>query len=206
MPYSFPFPDGHYTADQIIDHLNNQFKNGPNPVPLVASVVDGKLKISYEVLGPHDITGVSGSAKGTLFYAERSRESLDAFMLQVSERARDGLELPHLSVGTVALGINSVTISRPKYADKALVRLDRAIDLLSAKRNTYGALHNRIEHIIAQNGCTAENTQSSESRLRDADMAAEMIEHVKHRILMQASDAVLAQANQLPNIILNMLS
>lgn len=201
--YVFP-PDPNYTADMITDFLNAEFKKDP-VVPLNASVEDGKLKIAYDILGPHEIINISGSAKGDLFFKERGRETVDAFMLQVSANAFDGLELPRLRVGTLALGINSVTVSKTKNANKALVRLDRAIDLLSSKRSTYGALQNRIEHIVCNNGIAVENQQASESRIRDANMALEMIEYVKHQILMQASDAMLAQANQLPNIVLNLL-
>lgn len=127
-------------------------------------------------------------------------------MLQVGALGHQGLELPRLRVGTAALKINSITITKPKYAEKALQRLDEAIDMLSAKRSTYGALHNRIEHLTANNRNTSENVQASESRIRDADMAAEMVEYLKHKILTQVSDSVLAQANQLPNRLLNLLN
>lgn len=126
-------------------------------------------------------------------------------MLQVGALGHQGLELPRLRVGTAALKINSITISRPKYAEKALQRLDTALNLLSERRSTYGALYNRIEYLNSNNSYTSQNVQASESRMRDADMAAEMVEYLKHKLLSDASDAVLAQANQLPNRLLNLL-
>lgn len=203
--YSYTFPDGHYTAQDVLDFLNNEFQNGPNPIKMEASLSDGRLKLSYTEFGAYDISDISGSAKGTIFYAENSREPLDAFMLQVGALGHQGLELPRLRVSTTALGINSITITRPKYANKALNRLSRALDLISANRSTYGALHNRIEHLTANNRNTSENVQASESRMRDADMASEMVDHAKYQILTQASESVLAQANQLPNMILSLL-
>lgn len=201
--YSFTFPDGYYPPDKLLDLINGMFQQ--QNCPLTATLENGKLKLSCQVVGGHTITNISGSAKGTLFYQIRSRKTVPPFMLLVGANAYQGLELPRLCVGTVALRINSLTITKPKYANKALGRLDEAINLLSAKRSSYGALQNRLEHIVANNGNAAENAQASESRIRDADMALEMIQYTKHRILTQASEAVLAQAKQIPNIVLNLL-
>lgn len=201
--YSFTYPDGFYPPDKLLDMMNDMFQQ--QNCPLTATLENGKLKLSCQVVGAHAITNISGSAKGTLFYQIRSRKNVPPFMLQVGANAYQGLELPRLCVGTVALRMNSLTITKPKYANKALVRLDEAINLLSAKRSTYGAMQNRLEHIVANNGNAAENAQASESRIRDADMALEMIRYTKHRILTQASEAVLAQAKQIPNIVLSLL-
>lgn len=207
--HSYTFPDASYTADEIIDFLNDKFEHGDDngkPAPLTASLENGRLKIKHKVIGNHIISEVGGSAKGILFYRENSRKDLEAFMLQVGALGHQGLELPRLRVGTAALKINSVTISRPKYAEKALRQLDKALDLLSDRRSTYGALQNRIEHLTANNRNTSENTQASESRMRDADMAAEMVDYMKHRLLTDASSSILAQANQLPNRLMNLLT
>lgn len=206
--HSYTFPDGAYTADELIAFLNDKFENGDDnrqPAPLTASLEDGRLRITHKVIGSHTITEIGGSAKGIVFYRESSREGQDAFMLQVGALGHQGLELPRLRVGTAALKINSITISRPKYAEKALQRLDTALNLLSERRSTYGALYNRIEYLNSNNSYTSQNVQASESRMRDADMAAEMVEYLKHKLLSDASDAVLAQANQLPNRLLNLL-
>lgn len=206
--HSYTFPDGPYTADELVAFLNDKFDTGDDnglTAPLTASLEDGRLRITHKVIGSHTITEIGGSAKGIIFYRESSREGQDAFMLQVGALGHQGLELPRLRVGTAALKINSIAISRPKYAEKALQRLDTALNLLSERRSTYGALYNRIEHLNANNRNTSENVQASESRMRDANMAAEMVEYLKHKLLTDASDAVLAQANQLPNRLLNLL-
>lgn len=208
VEYSYTFPEEFYNADELIDFLNDKFENGDDngkSAPLVASMEGGRLKITHKLIGTHTISEVSGSAKGVVFYRENGRKGQDAFMLQVGALGHQGLELPRLRVGTAALKINSITISRPKYAQKALDRLDTALDLLSSKRSTYGALFNRIEYLNANNRNIAQNTQVSESKMRDANMAAEMVEHLKNKLLTEATDSVLAQANQLPNRLMNLL-
>ncbi|MCI8890477.1 MAG: hypothetical protein HFH34_03850 [Eubacterium sp.] len=201
--YTLTFPDGYYPPDKLLDTMNNLLKQ--QKCPLSATLENGKLKLSCNVVGSHTITNITGNAKATLLLQIDSRDSVPPFMLQVGANAYQGMEVPRLCVGTVALRINSLTITRPKYANKALVRLDEAINLLSAKRSTYGALQNRLEHVVANNANAAENAQASESRIRDADMALEMIHYTKHRILTQASEAVLAQAKQIPNVVLSLL-
>ncbi len=208
VEHSYTFPKEFYNANELIDFLNDKFENGDDngqSAPLVASMEGGRLKITHKLIGSHTISEVSGSAKGVVFYRENGRKGQDAFMLQVGAMGHQGLELPRLRVGTAALKINSITISRPKYAQKALDRLDTALDLLSSKRSIYGALFNRIEYLNANNRNIAQNTQASESKMRDADMAAEMVEHLKNKLMTEVTDSVLAQANQLPNRLMNLL-
>lgn len=209
VEYSYEFPVGtKYTAQEFIDLLNDDFENGTlngKPAPVRASLENGNLRLTYQDFGPHTITEVKGSGKGTVFFHEEGREYQDPYMLQVGSLGHQGLELTRLRVNTASLGINSVTITRPKYANKALDRLDHAIDKLSERRSLYGALQNRIEFLTSNNRNTSQNLQASESRIRDTNMAAEMIEHAKNMITTQASEAVLAQANQVPSTVLVML-
>ncbi len=83
--------------------------------------------------------------------------------------------------------------------------IDMAINRISAQRARLGALQNRLEHTVKNLGVTRENLQSSESRIRDADMALEMMEFTKNQILMQSGTAMLAQANQVPQSVLQLL-
>lgn len=208
-PYTITYPQNtSMTAEELVK-ITNELLSDPNVnAPIEASLENGRLKFTHKEYADqkeHSITDVRGSAAGTVFYATSSRDHLDAFMLQVGALGHQGLELPRFSISTAALGINSITITRRKYANKALGRLSKALDMLSAKRSTYGALTNRIDHVVANNKNTSENAQASESRIRDANMAKEMVELTKHRILTEASQAMLAQANQTPNGILTLL-
>ena len=108
-------------------------------------------------------------------------------------------------VNTASLGINSIAITKPKYANKALVRLADALDKVSSIRSDYGAMENRLEHSINSNNNTSENLQSAESLLRDTDMADEMVSYSKHSILEQAAPAILAQANTTAQGVLTLL-
>ena len=71
-----------------------------------------------------------------------------------------------------------------------------AIEVVSKQRSAMGAIQNRLEHTIANLDTTSENTQSAESRIRDTDMASEMVTYSKNNILAQAGQSMLAQANQ----------
>ena len=83
--------------------------------------------------------------------------------------------------------------------------IDLAIDEVNTARATYGSLQNRLEHISNNLGTTTENLQASESRIRDVDMAKEMVNFSKNNILSQAAQAMLAQANQQPQGVLQLL-
>ncbi|MCX4339858.1 MAG: flagellin [Lachnospiraceae bacterium] len=115
------------------------------------------------------------------------------------------LKLSHKVAGSHSLAINSITISQPKYAEKAVARIKNAIYLVSSRRSTYGAVQNRLEHTINKKNNVIENTQVSESAIRDADIAKETMELAKNHFMLQANQVMLAQANQLPNFILNLL-
>jgi flagellin len=86
-----------------------------------------------------------------------------------------------------------------------IASVDAAITDVSTLRGTFGAAQNRLEHTIASLGVAAENLAASESRIRDLDVAAEMVNFTKLQILQQAGTAILAQANQAPQSVLALL-
>lgn len=90
-------------------------------------------------------------------------------------------------------------------AASAITVIQNAIDTVSAERAKYGAVQNRLEHTINNLGTSAENLTAAESRIRDVDMAKEMMEFTKNNILSQAAQAMLAQANQQPQGVLQLL-
>lgn len=108
----------------------------------------------------------------------------------------------------VTPGVNAVVgvdVSSPDAARLAITALDNAISLVSEERSKLGAFQNRLEHTITNLQTANENLTSAESRIRDADMAKSMTEFTKNNILNQAGQAMLAQANQLPQGILQLL-
>lgn len=113
-----------------------------------------------------------------------------------------------LSVGAQtagALKINDVDIANQSGANAAIDAIDNAINLVSGTRADLGAMQNRLEHTINNLGVTAENLTAAESRIRDVDMAKEMMEMTKNNILTQAAQAMLAQANTQPQGVLQLL-
>src|SRR5690606_38488488 len=96
-------------------------------------------------------------------------------------------------------------ISTQTNADAAIATLDTAIKTVSDERAKIGAYQNRLEHTINNLGTSAENLTAAESRIRDTDMAKEMMEFTKNNILTQAAQAMLAQANQVPQGVLQLL-
>lgn len=103
------------------------------------------------------------------------------------------------------LGINTVDVSSSSGAEDAIATLDTAITTVSTQRSALGAAQNRLEHTIANLGVAQENLAASESRIRDVDMAAEMVSFTRNQIMIQAGTAMLAQANAVPQSVLQLL-
>ncbi|MGI6574699.1 MAG: flagellin [bacterium] len=101
------------------------------------------------------------------------------------------------------LGINAIDISSD--ADSAIDTIDAAIKTVSDERASLGAYQNRLEHTINNLNVSAENLTAAESRIRDVDMAQEMLEFTKNQILVQAGTAMLANANVRPQSVLQLL-
>ncbi|NLW63012.1 MAG: flagellin [Syntrophomonadaceae bacterium] len=98
-----------------------------------------------------------------------------------------------------------IDVSSREAANEAITIIQKAIETVSAERSKLGAYQNRLEHTINNLGAAAENLTASESRIRDVDMAQEMMEFTKMSILSQAATAMLAQANQQPQLVLQLL-
>jgi len=104
-----------------------------------------------------------------------------------------------------ALGVEGLLIVSPELAQEAITQIDVAIDRVSAQRSRLGAIQNRLESTIRNLDVAAENLTASESRIRDTDVAQETVTSTRNQILLQAGVAALAQANQLPQTVLQLL-
>ncbi len=102
-------------------------------------------------------------------------------------------------------GLANAGVLTQKGADSAITNVNIAIEQVSAERSKLGAIQNRLEHTIANLGTSAENLQAAESRIRDLDMAEEIMAFTKNNILQQAATAMLAQANMAPQSVLQLL-
>lgn len=113
-----------------------------------------------------------------------------------------------LSVGdmsSTSIGVGGADVSTQDAANKAIDMVDAAVKTVSMQRAGLGALQNRLEYTVNNLTTTNENLTAAESQIRDTDMATEMINYTKNNILQQASQAMLAQANQQPQAILQLL-
>ena len=119
----------------------------------------------------------------------------------------DTVEIAISHDGGTKLEIASATLDKvtglTKDSDSAAI--DEAINQVNTQRATYGASQNRLEHTINNLGATTENLSAAESRIRDTDMAKEMMEFTKNNILLQAAQSMMSQANQQPQSVLNLL-
>lgn len=109
------------------------------------------------------------------------------------------------SASASALGINNIDVTSQDSATAALKTIKSAIEKVSGIRGTLGASQNRLEHTINNLAVNEENIQNAESAIRDTDVADEMMKYTKNNILIQSAQAMLAQANQVPQGVLQLL-
>jgi flagellin len=130
-------------------------------------------------------------------------------VLQVGANQDDTIELELTTSGVDLTGIVSsataASIGSQASAAAAITTINDLIETVSSGRSYLGAMQNRLEHTITNLDNASENLTAAESRIRDVDMAKEMMEQTKNSILAQASQAMLAQANQQPQSVLQLL-
>lgn len=112
----------------------------------------------------------------------------------------DSMDAASLGITTASINVTSNTLART-----TIDNVNSAIKLVSTQRSKLGAFQNRLEHTVSNLDNASENLQSAESRVRDVDMAKEMMEFSKNNILQQAAQSMLSQANQAPQGVLNLL-
>jgi flagellin len=176
---------------QRVRELAVQYKNGSTSTAGQAAIQSEVDQLNAE------ITRIGQSAVFNGVHLLDS--SASAVTFQVG--ANDG-ETIVVSFADLSAAVGTV------YSDMATASLsdiDAAIDAVTSLRSGFGAVQNRLEHALAVTGVYQENLTSAESRIRDVDMAEEMVELTKNQILQQAGTAMLAQANQAPQSVLNLL-
>ena len=125
--------------------------------------------------------------------------------LQVGSLSGQSITLNISNMSASSLGVSGLKMSSFTQAGAAMSKIQKAIDKVSTQRAKLGAVQNRLEHTIANLDNVSENTQAAESRIRDTDMAKEMVTYSKNNILMQAGQSMLAQANQSNQGVLSLL-
>ena len=156
-------------------------------------------------------TGIAAEAdktvKSTVNLKPSSTATGKGIELQIGANEGQTMSFTLGDMSAAALGVdgNNVDLSTQESAKKATTTIDNAIKTISKARGQMGAVQNRLEHTINNLDTASENLQTSESRIRDTDMAKEMVEYSKNNILMQAGQSMLAQANQSNQGVLSLL-
>ena len=128
--------------------------------------------------------------------------------LQVGALSGQVIDFNIKTMGATAIGLDKtadICVTSFTKAGSYMKKVQTAIENVSKQRSALGAIQNRLEHTIANLDTTSENTQSAESRIRDTDMASEMVTYSKNNILAQAGQSMLAQANQSTQGVLSLL-
>ena len=147
---------------------------------------------------------LNGTATDFKFKIGANTDSEDTISITINNMNAKGLSSGG-GVGTAAGTPFSIAIDTAEHANETLVAIDLAISKVSEQRTNIGVLQNRMEYAISNLGTSEENLTAAESRIRDVDMAEEMVSYTKNSILNQAAMAMLAQANQQPQNILSLL-
>jgi len=162
--------------------------------------VDHKLEANFAEMS----VGLSNTFVFKAFQAG-SNDLDNSVMGQVGANSGQILFLSMNDMRAAALGIDKIDVTSRYAATAAVEMVNNALEKVSHQRSTLGAIQNRLEHTIKNLDTAAENLQASEARVRDVDMAKEIMENTRLNILQQASQAMLAQANQAPQSVLQLL-
>ena len=130
-------------------------------------------------------------------------DSTTVFQIGANEGEDMGINIGDMR--SHALGLNEVLVTDRASAARSITVIDNALDKVSTQRAKLGAYQNRLEHTVNNLMVASENLTASESRIRDTDMAKEMMNFTKLNIMLQAGNAMLAQANQLPQNVLSLI-
>ncbi|PRO65658.1 flagellin [Alkalicoccus urumqiensis] len=152
-------------------------------------------------LGATDPAGGSGNSATSADLVTNWVDTADTTSTVLEHNANDQFGFGD----TIEVSGNGIDISSQASADSAITDINDAIETVSAQRSELGSFQNRLEHTISNLDNSSENLSAAESRIRDVDMAAEMMEQTRANILSQASQSMLAQANQQPQSVLQLL-
>ena len=207
------------------DQWDAVIKSGAHHVSVnAAAAAPGATDVAEMARKIEDVTGLKatqGEAANGVFTADTAAPPTKKMLkfdnagkaedksltLQIGDTA-DAFNKMKVSIQAMdvkSLGIDGVDVSTQDGASVAVDKIKNAINSVSSTRGDLGALQNRLEHTINNLGVMTENITDAESRIRDTDMAKEMMAYTKNNILMQASQAMLAQANQIPQGVLQLL-
>lgn len=225
-------PNGHYTefAGQLKDPFQ-AYDPVNNPITTLV-VFDGRSNIGENALYAYNNNNITIPADSTLTWGndwrsytrgqtatasssrgkfgegvayDASTVSIGDMELQIGENetSRMKIDLPNMALSRI--GVNGLSVATDASARAAISRIKSGVRYVSGERGRMGAYQNRLEHTHKNLGNTVENLAQSESVIRDVDVAEEMMAYTKNNILIQSAQAMLAQSNQVPQGVLQLM-
>ncbi len=186
-------PTGQITATSVpVSHTNTIVKTGSTTFILWGHV--GSHKTAEEAKNHHFSNGM-GEVNCSNLDGETGIEKRDLW-IQASANSGDGIKVTINRMNSKVIGVDGVDVTTSDSARAGIDTVKKAQGVISKERASIGAQQNRLEHSYRNNRNIEENTTASESLIRDTDMAKEMVKNSNENILMQAGQAMLAQANQ----------
>ncbi|THB70231.1 MAG: flagellin [Desulfovibrio sp.] len=184
---------GTYTSDQRII-INSEYQAMASEITRIANATDfnGVYLLNGNLSGTHDGSGLTSTGKLKIHFGTANDSAEDYYYIEISSSTAS------------ALGVDN-SISTQQLAQQALDTLNNAIVSKDTIRANLGALQNRLENTITNLEIQSENLQAAESRISDVDVSLEMTEFVRQQILAQSAVAMLAQANSLPRMAMQLL-
>ncbi|KUG02327.1 flagellin protein flaa [hydrocarbon metagenome] len=170
----------------------------------IVTITDGSTSQDVVVSDTALSVGVTSGAYQGLSIVTTNVTSM-AGTLTVNQTLPTAAQFASGALTADAVALKGIDISSQTSASSAITTINNAVETVSAQRSKLGSIQNRLEHTIKNLDTSAENLQASESRIRDVDMAEQMVEFTKQNILQQAATAMLAQANQAPQAVLQLL-
>ncbi|UAK16761.1 flagellin [Sporolactobacillus terrae] len=190
------------------DHTTAEAGTGTNASGLTAAGASFAYQGNNVTVTSGDFTGLQftlASEGATAAVNGSSITVSGGLTFQIGANEDQNLNLSINAMDSQNLGISQVDVTTQAGANSAISKIDNAIGSVSSERAKLGAYQNRLEHTINNLGTSSENLTAAESRIRDVDMAKEMSNFTKNNILNQAAQAMLAQSNQLPQGVLQLL-
>jgi flagellin len=207
-------PGAGASAKDVADSINTAVKSAlktagytGDEVQASAVVADDGSGYTFKFAGPKDFTladtGTDLASLGVTAGASTTNAAANSGQFQVGANSGETLNITINKIGANALGTDILDLTSDPQA--AMNALDTAIQTVSDQRATLGAYQNRFEHTINNLNVSVENLSASESRIRDTDMAQEMVGFTRNQILTQAGTSMLSQANQASQNVLSLL-
>ena len=184
------------------------------------SITDASGAVTYKDIAKAGGAITIGDAKVTLgalttdsigeeatFTTRKEEKNLTdkSLTYQIGANSSQTMKVSIEDMSSSALNVSGIDVSSSSAAEASISAINKAIEDVSSQRSKLGAFQNRLEHTINNLGTASENLTAAESRIRDVDMAKEMMNQTKNSILSQAAQAMLAQANQQPQGVLQLL-